>query len=49
MLESATVCAHDCAEHLEGTGRKQVLAVVQMIEIAQLSVDQALDRECPAA
>lgn len=43
------VCAHDCAEHLEGTGRKQVLAVVQMIEIAQLSVDQALDRECPAA
>jgi len=51
MLESATVCvcAYDCAEHLEGTGRKQVLAVVQMIEIAQLSVDQALDRECPAA
>ncbi len=49
MLESATVCAHDCAEHLEGTGRKQVLAVVQMIEIAQLSVDQVLDRECPAA
>ncbi|MGU9829724.1 hypothetical protein [Pseudomonas sp. LF242] len=26
-----------------------MLAVVQMIEIAQLSVDQALDRECPAA
>ncbi|WP_442793490.1 hypothetical protein [Pseudomonas sp. MF6747] len=26
-----------------------MLAVVQMIEIAQLSVDQVLDRECPAA
>ncbi|WP_416364084.1 DUF6124 family protein [Pseudomonas sp. NFX183] len=49
MLESATVCAYDCAEHLEGTGRKQVLAVVQMIEIAQLLVDQALNRECPVA
>ncbi|WDU60579.1 DUF6124 family protein [Pseudomonas poae] len=49
MLESATVCAYDCAEHLEGIGRKQVLAVVQMIEIAQLLVDQALNRECPVA
>ena len=49
MLESATVCAYDCAEHLGGTGRKQVLAVVQMIEIAQLLVDQALNRECPVA
>ncbi len=49
MLESATVCAYDCAEHLEGTGRKQVLAVVQMIEIARLLVDQALNRECPVA
>ncbi|NVZ20493.1 DUF3077 domain-containing protein [Pseudomonas costantinii] len=48
MLESATVCAYDCAEHLDGSGRKQVLAVVQMIEIAQLLVDAALDRECPA-
>ncbi len=47
MLESATVCAYDCAEHLKGTGRKQVLAVMQMIEIAQLLVDQALNRECP--
>ncbi|WP_434223060.1 hypothetical protein [Pseudomonas fluorescens] len=26
-----------------------MLTVVQMIEIAQLSVDQALNRECPAA
>lgn len=49
MLESATVCAYDCAEHLDGSGRKQVLAVVQMIEIAQLLVDQALNRECPVA
>ncbi|WP_455912761.1 DUF6124 family protein [Pseudomonas putida] len=49
MLESATVCAYDCAEHLGGTGRKQVLAAVQMIEIAQLLVDQALNRECPVA
>src|SRR5476651_492430 len=49
MLESATVCAYDCAEHLDGSGRKQVLAVVQMIEIAQLLVDEALNRECPVA
>ncbi|MFL1491632.1 DUF6124 family protein [Pseudomonas antarctica] len=49
MLESATVCAYDCAKHLDGDGRKQVLAVVQMIEIAQLLVDQALKRECPIA
>ncbi|KRP70294.1 DUF3077 domain-containing protein [Pseudomonas paralactis] len=47
MLESATVCAYDCAEHLEGSGRKQVLAMAQMIEIAQLLVDEALNRECP--
>ena len=47
MLESATVCAYDCAEHLDGSSRKQVLAVVQMVEIAQLLVDQALNRECP--
>ncbi|EZI27184.1 DUF6124 family protein [Pseudomonas extremaustralis] len=49
MLESATVCAYDCAEHLDGQHRKQVLAVVQMIEIAQLLVDDALNRECPVA
>ena len=49
MLESATVCAYDCAEQLDGHPRKQVLAVVQMIEIAQLLVDQALNRECPVA
>ncbi|AZE62065.1 MULTISPECIES: DUF6124 family protein [Pseudomonas] len=49
MLESATVCAYDCAEQLEGHGRKQVLAVVQMMEIAQLLVDEALNRECPVA
>ncbi|WP_371917696.1 DUF6124 family protein, partial [Pseudomonas gelidaquae] len=36
-------------EHLDGSGRKQVLAVVQMLEIAQLLVDQALNRECPVA
>lgn len=47
MLESATVCAYDCAEHLEGQSRKQVLAVVQMIEIAKLLVDEALNQECP--
>lgn len=49
MLESATVCAYDCAEHLDGSGRKQVLAVVQMVEIARLLVDEALNRECPVA
>ncbi|MBD8100119.1 DUF3077 domain-containing protein [Pseudomonas fluorescens] len=49
MLESATVCAYDCAEHLDGSGRKQVLAVVQMMEIAQLLVNEALNRECPVA
>ena len=49
MLESATVCAYDCAEQLDGQSRKHVLAVVQMIEIAQLLVDEALNRECPAA
>lgn len=48
MLESATVCGYDCAEHLDGSSRKQVLAVVQMIEIAQLLVDEALNRECLA-
>ena len=45
MLESTTVCA----EQLDGHPRKQVLAVVQMIEIAQLLVNEALNRECPAA
>ncbi|AZF47076.1 hypothetical protein C4J85_1655 [Pseudomonas sp. R4-34-07] len=49
MLESATVCAYDCAERLDGSGRKQVLAVVQMMEIAQLLVNEALNRECPVA
>ncbi|KRP43606.1 hypothetical protein SAMN04490190_0205 [Pseudomonas libanensis] len=49
MLESATVCAYDCAEQLDGQSRKHVLAVVQMIEIAQLLVDEALNRECPVA
>ena len=49
MLESATVCAYDCAEHLDGTGRKQVLAVVQMMEIAHLLVDETLNRQCPGA
>ncbi|MBV4512805.1 DUF3077 domain-containing protein [Pseudomonas sp. SWRI22] len=49
MLESATVCAYDCAEQLDGQRRKHVLAVVQMIEIAQLLVDEALNRECPVA
>jgi len=45
ILESTTVCA----EQLDGHARKQVLAVVQMIEIAQLLVDEALNRECPVA
>ncbi|NJJ57747.1 DUF6124 family protein [Pseudomonas sp. B14(2022)] len=49
MLESATVCAYDCAERLDSHNRRQVLAVVQMIEIAPLLVDEALNRECPAA
>ncbi|MGY1954650.1 MULTISPECIES: DUF6124 family protein [Pseudomonas] len=34
---------------MDGSGRKQVLAVVQMIEIAQLLVDEALNRACPVA
>jgi predicted nucleic acid-binding Zn ribbon protein len=46
MLESATVCAYDCAERLDSHHRRQVLALVQMIEIAQLLVDEALNREC---
>ena len=45
ILESATACAYNCAEHLDGQSRKQVLAVVQMIEIVQLLVDEALNRE----
>ncbi|CRM59963.1 DUF6124 family protein [Pseudomonas sp. 25 R 14] len=49
ILESAAASAYDCTEHLEGSSRKQVLAVVQLIEIAQLLVDAALHRECPAA
>ena len=49
MLESATVCAYGCAERLDGHNRRHVLAMVQMIEIAQLLVDEALNRECPAA
>ena len=49
MLESAPACAYDCAEHLDGSSRKQVLAVVQMVEIAQLLVGAALERECPVA
>lgn len=49
MLDSAAVFAYDCAEHLDGPSRKKVLAVVQMVEIAQLLVDEALNRECPVA
>jgi hypothetical protein len=49
ILESATVCAYDYAEHLDGSSRKQVLAVVQMVEIAQLLVNAALDQEYPVA
>ncbi|NWE13223.1 DUF6124 family protein [Pseudomonas yamanorum] len=49
ILESAAVSAYDCAEHLDGASRKQVLAVVQWVEMAQLLVDEALDRECPVA
>ncbi|NMX62596.1 hypothetical protein HBO12_15810 [Pseudomonas sp. WS 5059] len=49
MLESAAVSAYDCTEHLEGSSRKQVMAVVQLIEMAQLLVEAALHRECPAA
>lgn len=41
--------AYDCAEHLDGSSRKQVLAIVQMIEIARLLVGAALERECPVA
>ncbi|QJI27980.1 DUF3077 domain-containing protein [Pseudomonas sp. ADAK18] len=49
ILESAAVSAYDCTGHLEGSSRKQVLAVVQLIEMAQLLVDAALNREYPAA
>ena len=49
MLESAAVSAYDCTEHLEGSSRKQVMAVVQLIEMAQLLVEAALHREYPAA
>ncbi|EJF73519.1 DUF6124 family protein [Pseudomonas sp. SDT2931_S440] len=49
ILESAAVSAYDCAEHLDGASRKQVLAVVQLVEMAQLLVDEALNRECPVA
>ncbi|MDN6864649.1 MULTISPECIES: DUF6124 family protein [Pseudomonas] len=34
MLESATACAYDCAESLDGASRKRVLALVQMAESA---------------
>ena len=37
------------AEHLDDSSRKQVLAVVQMVEIAQFLVGAALQRECPVA
>lgn len=49
MLESATVCAYDCPEHWDGSSRRQVLAVVQMVEIVQLLVGAALERECTVA
>jgi hypothetical protein len=48
MRESATACAYDCAEHLDGASRKWVLALVQMIESAQLLlVNETLEREYP--
>ena len=34
MLESATACAYDCAESLDGASRKRVPALVQMAESA---------------
>ena len=37
------------AEHLDNSSRKQVRAVVQMVEIAQFLVGAALERECPVA
>lgn len=49
MLDSAAACAYDCAEHLDRQSRNKVLAVVQMVEIAQLLVEEALNRECPVA
>jgi len=49
ILESAVASAYDCTEHLDDSSRKQVLAVVQLVEMAQLLVDAALNRECPVA
>lgn len=47
MRESATACAYDCAERLDVASRKRVLALVQMAESAQLSVNETLEREYP--
>ncbi|WP_273824119.1 DUF6124 family protein [Pseudomonas asplenii] len=43
ILQSASATAYECADHLQGTTRKLALAVVHLVDLAQVRVDELLD------
>ena len=46
-LASANVMAMDLADHLDGTGRNSLLGIAQVIMLAELAVNRALDQLDP--
>ncbi len=49
LLASAVSIGYDDAFELVGTQRDKALGILQLVEMAQLLVDQALDQQCPTA
>lgn len=49
LLASAVSIGYDDAIELIGTQRDKALGILQLVEMAQLLVDNALEQECPTA
>jgi len=43
ILQSASATAYECADQMQGTTRKLALAVVHLVDLAQVRVDELLD------
>ncbi|UUQ64024.1 hypothetical protein NLK61_22655 [Pseudomonas fuscovaginae UPB0736] len=43
ILQSASATAYECADHLQGSTRKLALAVMHLVDLAQVRVDELLD------
>ncbi|WP_256262325.1 DUF6124 family protein [Pseudomonas gingeri] len=49
ILQSASATAYECADQMQGSARKLALAVVHLVDLAQVRVDELLAAQAATA